>query len=288
MVDFAFRAPQTLTDALAVLDEYGEDAAPIAGGTNLLLYLRDGKRQPRMVIDLTRLPTLSGLTNNNGHTRIGALTTLTDVLESPALSGAAGVLRATAADFGSPLTRNRATLGGNLADASPAADTAVPLLALDANVELQSAQGGSRTIPLADFFVAPRRTRRQPQELLTAITFPTPLATATGGFIKLALRDAMAVSVVSVSVVLEWEGEHCKQGRISLGAVAPTPMRANQGEALLNGQRLDTERIAACARVCAEEASPIDDVRASANYRRQMIEVLVRRLLTQAMKEITA
>jgi carbon-monoxide dehydrogenase medium subunit len=98
----------------------------------------------------------------------------------------------------------------------------------------------------------------------------------------------MAVSVVSVSVVLEWEGEHCKQGRISLGAVAPTPMRANQGEALLNGQRLDTERIAACARVCAEEASPIDDVRASANYRRQMIEVLVRRLLTQAMKEITA
>jgi carbon-monoxide dehydrogenase medium subunit len=288
MVDFAFLAPRTLAATLAALGEYGEDAAPLAGGTNLLLYLRDGRRQPRMVIDLTPLEALSGLTNTNGQIRIGTLTTLTTVLKSPLLSGAAGVLRAAAADFGGPLIRNRATLGGNLADASPAADTAVPLLALEASVELQSARRGCRTVPLAEFFVAPRRTQRQPDELLTAITFPIPSPTATGGFVKLALRDAMAVAVVSVCVVLDWQGDRCQHSRIALGAVAPTPMRAFHGEALLAGHRLDAERIAACAEVCAQEANPIDDIRGSAHYRRRMIAVLVRRLLTQAVAEATA
>jgi CO/xanthine dehydrogenase FAD-binding subunit len=287
MADIAFLAPQTLPDALAALAEYGDAAAPIAGGTNLLLYLRDGRRQPRLVMDLLPLTSLSGLHSTAEQIRLGALTTLTTILDSPQLSGAAAVLRAAAADFGSPLTRNRATLGGNIADASPAADTAVPLLALDASVELHSASRGQCTVPLREFFLAPRRTRRAPDELLTAITVPTPPATATGGFVKLALRDAMAVAVVSVGVVLEWQGDVCQRGRIALGAVAPTPIRAPQGEALLMGQRLDAELITACARTCATEASPIDDVRASATYRRQMIEVLVRRLLAQAAAETT-
>jgi carbon-monoxide dehydrogenase medium subunit len=116
---------------------------------------------------------------------------------------------------------------------------------------------------------------------------PAPPATATGGFVKLALRDAMAVAVVSVGVVLEWQGNVCQRGHIALGAVAPTPIRAPQGEALLTGQRLDAEIITLCARACAAEASPIDDVRASAAYRRRMIEVLVRRLLIQAVAETT-
>src|SRR5512145_1523015 len=153
MVDFAFLAPQTLAEALAALAEHGEELAPIAGGTNLLLYLRDGRRQPRLIMDLLRLTTLGQLHSTPGQMRLGALMTLTTVLESPLLSGAAAVLRATAADFGSPLTRNRATLGGNIADASPAADTAVPLLALDASVELHSAPRGQRTVPLTEFFL---------------------------------------------------------------------------------------------------------------------------------------
>jgi carbon-monoxide dehydrogenase medium subunit len=287
MADIAFLAPRTLPDALAALAEYGDAAAPIAGGTNLLLYLRAGRRQPRLLMDLLPLTPLCGLHSMAGQIRLGALTTLTTVLESPLLSGAAAVLRAAAADFGSPLTRNRATLGGNIADASPAADTAVPLLALDASVELHSASRGQRSVPLREFFLAPRRTRRTPDELLTAITVPTPPATATGGFVKLALRDAMAVAVVSVGVVLEWQGDVCQRGRIALGAVAPTPIRTPQGEALLTGQQLDAELITLCARACAAEASPIDDVRASAAYRRQMIEVLVRRLLTRAVAEAT-
>jgi carbon-monoxide dehydrogenase medium subunit len=288
MADFAFLAPQTLAEALAALAEHGEELAPIAGGTNLLLYLRDGRRQPRLLMDLLPLTTLGRLHSTNGQIRLGALTTLTTVLDSPLLSGAAVVLRAAAADFGSPLTRNRATLGGNIADASPAADTAVPLLALDASVELHSVQRGPRSLPLAEFFLAPRRTRRAPDELLTAITLPTPPATATGGFVKLARRDAMAVAVVSVGVVLEWQGEVCQRGRIALGAVAPTPIRALAAEALLTGQRLEAALITACANACAAAAAPIDDVRASARYRRQMITVLVRRLLTQAVAEATA
>jgi CO/xanthine dehydrogenase FAD-binding subunit len=288
MADFAFLAPKTLPEALAALAEYGAEVAPVAGGTNLMLYLRDGRRHPPLVMDVTSLAPLAGEHTPDRHIRLGALTTLTTVLESRRLSGAASVLRAAAADFGSPLTRNRATLGGNIADASPAADTAVALLALNASVELHSAPRGPRTLPLAEFFIAPRRTQRAPDELLTAITFPMPTATATGGFIKLALRDAMAVAVVSVGVVLEWRGDVCQQGRIALGAVAPTPIRASQGEALLTGQRLNTALITACANACAAQASPIDDVRASASYRRQMIAVLVRRLLTQAAAEATA
>lgn len=287
MVDFAFQAPQTLAEALTLLHTYGEEATPVAGGTNLLLSLRNGRLQPRRVVDLSRVPGLSGLTQGDGQTRIGALTTLTEVLQSPVLVGVASVLKSAAADFGSPLTRNRATLGGNLADASPAADTAVPLLALDASVELQNAQRGVRSLPLADFFVAPRRTQRQADELLTAITFPTPPPGATGGFVKLALRGAMAVAVVSVGVVLEWDGNVCQRSRIALGAVAPTPMRVPAGEALLAGRHLDADGIAACAHACAQAARPIDDVRASAAYRRRMIEVLVRRLLTQAVAEAT-
>ena len=248
IANFAFLAPQTLAEALAALHTYGEEAAPLAGGTNLLLSLRSGQRQPRVVLDMTPLATLSELRCVDGQTRLGALTTLTAVLDSPLLSGAATALRTSAADFGSPLTRNRATLGGNLADASPAADTAVPLLALGASVELESARRGRRIVPLAEFFVAPRQTRRQPDELLTANTFPTPPPTATGGFIKLARRDAMAVAVVSASVVLEWQGDRCQRGRIALGAVAPTPIRAYSGEALLTGKRLDAACIAACAR----------------------------------------
>jgi carbon-monoxide dehydrogenase medium subunit len=288
LANFEFLAPQTLAEALAALHTYGEEAAPLAGGTNLLLSLRSGQRQPRIVLDITPLTTLSELCCVDGHMRLGALTTLTAVLDSPLLTGAATALRMSAADFGSPLTRNRATLGGNLADASPAADTAVPLLALEASVELESAQRGRRTVPLTEFFIAPRQTRRQPDELLTAITIPTPSPTTSGGFVKLTRRDAMAVAVVSASVVLEWQGDRCQHGRIALGAAAPTPIRAYSGEAILAGQRLDTECIAACARACVQDASPIDDIRASATYRRQMLEVLVRRLLTQAAAEAPA
>jgi carbon-monoxide dehydrogenase medium subunit len=178
--------------------------------------------------------------------------------------------------------RNRATVGGNLADGSPAADLAPPLLALDAEVELASADG-RRRVPLEEFLVGVRETLLRPQELLVAVRCPAPPPHSAGAFYKLGLRKADAISVVSVAVMVEGNGDgHCLQARIALGAVAPRPMRAHAAEDLLRGRPLDSATIAEAARLASESASPIDDVRASASYRRLIIGVLVRRLLTEA------
>ena len=146
---------------------------PIAGGTNVVVDLRAGKHQPAALIDITRLPGLRSIQRDNGHLVIGGGTTISDLLYDPLIAQHASALQEAAAVFANPLIRNRATVGGNLVDASPAADTAPPLLALDAEVELAS-QSGIRRVPLADFLVGVRKTLRRPDELLTAVRFPMP------------------------------------------------------------------------------------------------------------------
>jgi carbon-monoxide dehydrogenase medium subunit len=169
-----------------------------------------------------------------------------------------------------------------LVDASPAADLAPPLLALDADVELASAEG-RRRLPLEEFLVGVRETVLKPQELLVAVRCPVPPPHSAGVFYKLGPRKADAISVVSVAVMVEGEGDgRCRQARIALGAVAPRPIRAHAAEDLLRGRALDPAIITEAARLASESASPIDDVRASAAYRRRVIGVLVRRLLTTA------
>ncbi len=279
--EFDLLRPTTLPEALEMLT--GAGAMPIAGGTNVIADLRAGKHEPTALVDLSRLAELRGVRRENGHIVIGGGTTITELLRDPLVAEHAPALAQAAQVFASPLIRNRATVGGNLVDASPAADTAPPLLALDAEVELTSA-AGTRRVPLADFLVGVRRTLRRPDELLTAVRFPA--ATDDGrrmtAFHKVGLRKADAISVLSAAVAVAFDDAgRCASARIALGAVAPRPLRATVAEAVLAGEKLTPAIIAEAARLASEAASPISDIRGSAAYRRQVTEVMVRRLLEQ-------
>jgi carbon-monoxide dehydrogenase medium subunit len=280
--EFDLLRPKTLPEALAMLAEDG--AMPIAGGTNVVVDLRSGKHQPRTLIDITRLPELRGIQRVNGHLVIGGGTTISDLLHDPLIAQHAPALREAAQVFANPLIRNRATVAGNLVDASPAADTAPPLLALGAEVELSS-RAGARCVPLADFMVGVRKTVRKPDELLTAVR--CPLASAFGRsshFYKLGLRKADAISVLSVAVAVNWDAAgRCTEARIALGALAARPLRATAAEQALLGQALTSALVAEAARLAGEATRPIDDIRGTAAYRREVTEVIVRRLLGKVL-----
>ncbi len=283
--EFEFQSPATVDDCLELMQFQAPDVAPIAGGTNLVVDLRSGRAKPQAVVNLWQLTDLAYIRRENGQVAIGGRTTVTQVLNSSLIRDTGRAITESAEKFASPLIRNRATVGGNLADASPAADLAPPLLVLEAEVQLQS-KNGTRTVPLAEFFLGPRQTVRTPAELLAEIRYPVPSANTATTFLKLGQRWEDAISVVSVAASLEWDGDVCQTVRLALGAVAPIPRRAKNAEAVLTGRKLTEAMVRQAAQVAAaEDASPIDDVRGSAEYRRWMVEVLVRRALMSLIEE---
>lgn len=279
--EFNLLMPKTLPEALQMLAQGAPEATPLAGGTGLLVDMRGGLRRPGVLMDVSRLDELRGIRQEDGHVVVGGAVTIAELLEEPLVARQAAVLRQGAQVFANPLVRNRATLGGNLAYASPAADTAPPLLVLGAEVELVS-ERGTRRVPVEDFITGVRETTCCQDELLAAVRWPVPSPRSIGAFRKLALRKADAISVVSAAVIVERD-EHgrCGQARIALGAVAPTPIRARTAEDLLRDQVLTPEAIAEAARLAAEATCCVDDVRASAAYRKRVVAVLVRRLLEE-------
>ncbi len=277
---FELLRPRSLAEGLEALAPDGKDVLPVAGGTNLIVDMRSRRRCPDRLVDISRLAELRGIRQEDGYLVAGATTTLAEVLAHPLVARHAAPLGAAAATFASPLVRNRATLGGNLADGSPAADSAPSLLVLDAEVALGLLRRDACWLPLDEFFVLVRKTRLRPGELLVAIRWPQPAATAGGGFAKFGLRQADAISVVSAAVHFDRRDDGtCRGVRIALGAVAPRPIRARAAEAALEGRKLDREAIVEAAALCGEAASPIDDLRGTAAYRRRLAAVLVRRLL---------
>jgi len=297
--EFELLMPHTLPEALGMLAQGGPDVAPVAGGTALLVDMRGGHLRPRALMDLSHLPASSEpfgkveCRQEDGHVAVGGGVTIAALVDSPLVARYGSALGQAARRFANPLVRNRATLGGNLAYASPAADTAPPLLVLGAEVELASL-AGTRRVALEDFMLGVHQTARRPDELLTAVRWPVPAPQAVGAYRKLALRQATAISVVSVAVMVELShlpesaGEYtrepfgkveCRQARIALGAVAPRPVRAYAAEEALRGQPLTPEAIAEAARLAVEATCCIDDLRGSAAYRQRVTEVLVRRAL---------
>jgi CO/xanthine dehydrogenase FAD-binding subunit len=279
--EFDLLMPRTLPEALDALVASGPDVTPIAGGTNLIVDMRAERHCPTVVMNIASLPELRGIRRENGHVVVGGGTTIAELLRHPLIAQHAPALKESAAVFANPLTRNRATVGGNLADASPAADTAPPLLALGAEVELVS-KTGTRRVPLEEFIINVRRTLLRPDELLAAVRWPVTSKRSASAFYKLGLRKADAISVVSAAVIIEGdENGRCRSARIALGAVAPRPIRVHEAEAALRGQSLTPDVIAEAAHLSAEATRPIDDIRSSAAYRRRVTEAIVRRLLTQ-------
>jgi len=278
--------PETLQEALSLLSKHAPDGKPLAGGTNLVVELRDGHHKGKLLVDLTRLRELHGIRRENGAIVIGGSTTITDLLTHPLIAEYGAPLRESAAVFANPLIRNRATVAGNLVDASPAADTAPPLLALGAEVELVG-QGGSRWLALDEFMVGVRRTTLQPDELLRSIRWNVSSSRSAGAFYKVGLRKADAISVLSAAVMVTCdEAGICTQARIALGAVAPRPIRAPAAEAVLVGHPLRLDAIAEAAALAAGAARPISDIRGTAAYRMRVTEVTIRRLLTQVARHL--
>jgi CO/xanthine dehydrogenase FAD-binding subunit len=276
---FELLMPDTLPEALEMLADRTPDVRPLAGGTNLIPDLRAGTHRPGSVVNVEGVGGLGGIRQEDGYIVLGSGVTLAEVLSDDLIAEHGGVLAQAARVFANPLVRNRATVGGNLGNASPAADTAPPLLVLGTEVELAT-NDGSRWVALEDFFVHVCDTVCEPMELITAVRWPLPSPRAVGGFRKLMLRKSMAISVVSAAaqITLDEEG-CCEDVRIALGAVAPTPVRAYEAEDVLRGQRLDPDLIEEVTPVACGAASCIDDVRSSARYRERVTDVLVRRLL---------
>ena len=273
--------PATLDEALGMLAGV-DDVLPIAGGTNVVMAMRDGQHRGKTLMDVTRLAELRGIRLENGHVVIGGGTTAAELLDSTLIAEHARPLHQASRVFANPLIRNRATVAGNIADASPAADMVPPLLVLDAEVGLVSASG-SRWIPLDRFMVGVNQTMRQPDELIVSLRWPIPTARSAGAFHKLALRKGSACSVLSVAVLVQANSAgHVSLARIAMGALAAKPVRAYQAEDVLTGKALTDNVIEVAARLAAESTEPIDDVRGTASYRRRMAGVLTRRLLTEA------
>lgn len=278
MLPFSHHTPTSLPEALEWLANENGNAHVIAGGTDLLLQMRNGLKTPKTVIDIKRLPELKAIAYEDGQgLRIGALTTLRELHRSPVILQHYPVLSYAASRMASEQIRAFATVGGNLCNGSPSADTAPPLIAFDATAHLVSLEG-ARSLPLQEFFTGPGTTALLPGELLREITVPPPAGQAL--FIKHIPRASMDISVVCVAFRLVLAGGICQEARLVLGAVAPTPLRARAAEALLPGKRLDAALIEEAAQAAAAESRPIDDAKGSAWYRKHMVAVLVRRGLT--------
>lgn len=288
MRPFEYFAPTTLAETAAILTRFEGQAKILAGGTDLLVEIKENLRHPAGVINLKKVPGLDSLTyaEATGLT-IGALTTVRQVETSPLVKQHYPALAEAARTLGSIQVRNRATVAGNICRASPSADTPPPLIAADARALIFN-PAGERTVSLADFFTGPGQTGLAPNEILRAITVPPPSSRTGQAYLKHGRRRAMELATVGVAVNLTLDGDVCRSIRIVLGAVAPTPLRAVETEALLTGAAPDDSLIEQAAQMAMTEARPISDVRASADYRREMVGVLTRRAIRLALERAQA
>lgn len=308
MKSFEYYAPETLETAIDILVQSGEGTYPLAGGTDLVTKTRYGGLVPKAVVNLKRIPGLDEITpeearaeasaealvpslsrgisevpsRSNGGLRIGALVTLNQIAHSSHIRKSHPILTDTAGKMASPLIRNLATLGGNLCNAAPSADTAQPLIAMGAEAVIVGPRG-ERRVGLEEFFTGPGETVLDRGELLTEVILPPLDHRVRGVYLKHTYRRAMDIAIVGVATLVQFgpKDSVCQEARIVLGAVAPTPLRVREVEAVLENAPLTDDRIAEAARLAAQLARPIDDTYSSAWYRREMVEVLTRRALQE-------
>jgi CO/xanthine dehydrogenase FAD-binding subunit len=279
-----FAAPTSLDEAARILR--AGNVTVLAGGTDLMPQTRAGRLplQP-VLMNVRRVPELRGIVDQGAMVRIGALVTITELLENALVRERLNLLWQACDHFASDQIRNAATIGGNVCNASPAGDTLPSLLALGASAVLASMPDGalqSRRVPLDGFFLGPGRSRKAPAELLAAVEVPLPPAGFRGEFYKHGTRPGLDIATISIAFGARRDGPLLRDVRLAFGAVAPTPVRAPRTEALLEGRALDPAALEAAAGTAAQEMHPISDLRASDWYRRELVHNMLTRVLTHA------
>ena len=285
MKKFSYHRPKNLDQGITLLERHGETAVLLAGGTDLLVELKNRVKVPRHVIDLKAMAFLEGIAGSAAEgLTLGPLTTLAELSASPLLRNGLEVLAQAAERVGSLQVRNRATIGGNICHASPSGDTLPALLCLNARMKIKG-KTGVREVPMQCFFTGPGECNLRPGEILTAILLPPLPEGMRGVYKKFSLRNSMDLAIAGVAALGAFDpaGGKFREIRLGLGAVAPTPIRASRAEEILTAGPLDEARIAQAAQAASMEAAPISDLRASAWYRREMI----RRLTEEAVREIS-
>jgi len=283
-INFQYHAPKTLEEALKLLAEYGDEAKILSGGTDLLVKMKQRLIEPRHIISLRNLTELRGIKPVEGGIYIGAATKLREIERSKLIAERLPLLHEAVRAIGSIQIRNMGTIGGNLCNASPAADSAVALMALGAELHAQSLEG-ERIIPIEEFFKGPGVTALKPVELLTAIYVPYPPDGFGWDFRKIG-RTSLDIATVNAAAILTLHGGLIDLCRIALGAVAPTPVRAVRAEEHLRGRKPTPELIQEASELVVEDISPITDVRGTAEYRVEASKTLVRDALTTSIKRM--
>jgi carbon-monoxide dehydrogenase medium subunit len=276
---FQYLQPLTLQEATSLLAEYDGEAKVIAGGTDLINLIRTKAIRPRCVVDIGRIPGLDHVRYDaDGTLSVGALATLRTLETSNDVKQRHPVIAEAAGQIGSVAIRNVGTIGGNLCHASPAADTAPSLITLSASVKIVG-PAGERSVYLEDFFAGPGRTVLQRGEMLAEVRVPAMPLHSKGVYLKHASRGAADLAIVGVAAIGTMDGGRCRNLKIALGAVAPTPVRARNAAAVLEGKEISDALIEQATEAAAAESRPITDVRASADYRREMVKVFTRRAI---------
>src|SRR5437868_2855240 len=277
--DYELVVPRTLTDALALLRDEPGVWRPLAGGTDLMVLLEAGRLEHKNFFSVWNLPELRGIEASGEYVTLGALTTYTDVRRDALLSREFPMLAQAARETGGVAIQNRGTIGGNIANASPAADSPPALLAYDAEVELVSAEG-SRRIDYSEFHTGYKQTLMRADELIARVRLRRPRAGARQFYRKVGTRRAQAISKVCFAGLAELDGDVLNDVRIAVGSVAPVVMRCRRTEELLKGRGLDGAFMKGALAEIAREVVPIDDIRSTARYRRRVTQNLLEEFLS--------
>jgi carbon-monoxide dehydrogenase medium subunit len=284
---FEYVAPTSLAELFDTLEVHGAKARVIAGGTDIMIALKQRLIRPEVVVDLGHLRSeLAGVSVKDGTLTIGAMTTYTEIERDQRVKRFARALAVAASQVGTYQIRNLGTIGGNIANASPAADSAPPLIALSAMVRTLG-KGGARTIPAEDFFTGVKKTVLLPGEIVGSVEIPADEGVSSF-WMRSARRNENVISVVSVAVASKVTGNRFGESRIALGAVAPTPMLAKEGSSALSGGSVSKQTIEIAAVSASNDCRPISDVRASADYRRHLVYVLTKRTIAEVVESAGA
>jgi carbon-monoxide dehydrogenase medium subunit len=279
---FEYHRPDTLQEALALLDEFGEDAKVLAGGMSLIPLMKLRFASPAHLVDINRIPQMSGIAESDGYLRVKPVTRHNEIARSEVVKRRFPAMAAAAPMIADPIVRNLGTIGGSLAHADPAGDWGSVMIALDAQVVAESSSG-RRVIPIDEFFESTFTTTLRPNEVITEISVPSPSGSSGGTYLKLE-RKVGDFATVGAAVQLSLDDGRIGRAGVALTAVGPRNVKASEAEARLQGEEPTDEAFGEAASIAAVAADPIDDVRGSAEYKRHVAEVFVRRGLSRALE----